>query len=136
MGGHIDVASFTVSEFEQLANAGSLRALAVFDAERHPRLPDTPTALEQGHPVLLGVHYTWYAPAATADPVVNALVSAMHSVVTDPAFVELLESRSLSPAFSAGPELEAALEDRYRGMQKVADDIRQFSRRAARGKNP
>jgi tripartite-type tricarboxylate transporter receptor subunit TctC len=130
MGGHIDVASFTVSEFEQLANAGSLRALAVFDAQRHPKLPGTPTALEQGHDILLGVHYTWYAPAGTPEHVVNTLASALRSVTTAPSFIELLDSRALTPAFSAGKELESALQERYSQMQSVAEAIRQFSRKA------
>ena len=128
MGGHIDIASFTVSEFHQVASAGRLRALAVLDGERHPNLPDTPTALEQGHDIRFSVHYVWYAPSATPDAAVTVLADAMRGIMAKPEFIIQLEQRSLTPDFLSGKALEQALDARYEEIRAIATEVKNAGR--------
>ncbi|MCI0752397.1 Bug family tripartite tricarboxylate transporter substrate binding protein [Teichococcus vastitatis] len=66
---------------------GSLRALAITSAERHPALPDVPTMTESGQPGF--VQLAWFAvfaPAATPEPTLKRLSDAVAAVVQEPDF--------------------------------------------------
>jgi len=83
---------------------GSLRALAITSAERHPALPDVPTMAESGQPGF--VQLAWFAafaPAATPEPVLKRLSDAVAAVVQEPDFRRRAEEqgaviRALEPA--------------------------------------
>ena len=120
LGGNIDVGTFTVSEvIDQLA-AGEIRVLSVFGAERHPDLPDVPTATEEGFPVEIGLHYVWYAPAGTPPERIAVVADALEATISDEAFQEEMLSRSIEPAFLRGEALEEALDERWETIQAIA----------------
>ncbi|WP_241665243.1 Bug family tripartite tricarboxylate transporter substrate binding protein [Teichococcus oryzae] len=83
---------------------GSLRALAITSAERHPALPEVPTMAESGQPGF--VQLAWFAvfaPAATPEPVLKRLSDAVAAVVQEPDFRRRAEEqgaviRALEPA--------------------------------------
>lgn len=83
---------------------GSLRALAITSAERHPALPEVPTMAESGQPGF--VQLAWFAvfaPAATPEPVLKRLSDTVAAVVQEPDFRRRAEEqgaviRALEPA--------------------------------------
>lgn len=120
LGNSIDVGMFTVSEVIEQVRGGALKAITIFSPERHPDLPDVATAVEQGYPLDIGLHYVWYAPKATPDERVEKLADALEKTVADEAFKEEMLQRSIMPSFVRGAALEAALDERWTAIQKIA----------------
>jgi tripartite-type tricarboxylate transporter receptor subunit TctC len=66
--------------------AHSLKGLAIAAAERHPLLPDVPTAAEQGLPQFAASpFYALFAPKGTPAPVVEMLSAALDAALDDAA---------------------------------------------------
>jgi putative tricarboxylic transport membrane protein len=64
--------------------AGTLKALAIAAAARHPLLPDVPSAAEQGLPQFsASPFYALFAPKDTPAPVVAALSAALDQALDD-----------------------------------------------------
>src|SRR3546814_19393737 len=63
--------------------AGTLRALAITSAQRHPKLPNIPTTAEAGMPEFqLEARFSVFGPANMPDDVVKKLATAMEKVIT------------------------------------------------------
>lgn len=78
-----------------LIQSGKLRALAVSTATRLPQLPDVPTLVESGFPMLDAP--TWFglvAPSATPAVVLAKLRSAFAAAIDTPAYAEEMAKRS------------------------------------------
>lgn len=123
LGGSVDVATFVVSEVIDQVRAGNVKPLAVFGPNRHPDLPDTPTAAEDGHPIEIGLHYVWYAPKDIAEDKVATLADAMEATIADAEFQKKMLERSIEPAFMRGAPLEAALDERWATIQELAKSV-------------
>ncbi len=63
LGGQVDVGTRQLSNAQELLKANKIRALAIFDAERNPKVPDVPTMRELGYDVVLNLSRGWMAPA-------------------------------------------------------------------------
>lgn len=120
MGGTIDAGTFAVSESIEAIRSGDVVPIALYNSERHPDLPATPTASELGYDINVSLHYVWYAPAATPDDVVSVLADAMSRTVSAEAFQNGLVERSITPALMTGSELEEALDTRYAEVENLA----------------
>ena len=67
-----------------LVRDGKLRALCVSSNERHPGLPDVPSAAEQGMPDLnLNVWFAVFAPRGVPAPIVAMLSEKLNGVLAD-----------------------------------------------------
>jgi len=78
-----------------LIQSGKLRALAVSTATRLPQLPDVPTLVESGFPMLDAP--TWFgivAPSGTPAAVLAKLRSAFAAAIDTPAYAEEMAKRS------------------------------------------
>jgi tripartite-type tricarboxylate transporter receptor subunit TctC len=65
-------------------HAGGLKGLAIAAAQRHPLLPDVPSAAEQGLPQFsASPFYALFAPKGTPAPVVAALSTALDQALDD-----------------------------------------------------
>ena len=68
---------------------GRLRAIAVAGRERHPMIPDVPTAAEQGYPGFeLDAWVSLFAPAGTPDAVVNKISAALEAGLKKPEIIK------------------------------------------------
>lgn len=67
LGGQVAVGSRQLSNAQELIGSGQLKALAIFDAERNPRLPDVPTMRELGYDVVLNLARGWFGPPGLKD---------------------------------------------------------------------
>jgi len=86
MGGRIDYVCEVITTAKPQVDGGSIRALAIFDKQRSPAMPDLPTAFEQGTKDLEA--YTWYGmffPKGTPDAIINKINAVALEAVKTPA---------------------------------------------------
>ncbi len=97
------------------ADAGKVRLLAVTGAQRDPRLPDVPTAVEAGLKDFVIVSWVGLlAPAATPPAAVARLNAALNEALDAPALRQRLQEMGLSPAGG----------DAARMQRQIGEDIR------------
>ncbi len=89
--------------------SGSVKALAMAAAERHPSMKDVPTAAEAGLPGYeLVAWFALFAPAGTPKPIVDRLVEATEAAVANADFRQKAETAGAYATFM-GPDQLAAL---------------------------
>ncbi len=117
-GQHVDATSFSIDEYVRFRSDG-IRALAYLGAERHPKLPDVPTAVEQGFDIVHGITQYWWMPKDTpperADVLADCLSRAMQ---TDYVRGKLAEM-NVEPVFLTGDSLQRHLTDSTVAMSAV-----------------
>ncbi len=105
LGGQIDGAIADIPAMIPHIKSGKVRALAVTSAARAPLLPDVPTAVEQGLPVLVAVN--WFSvltPAKTPRPVVEKLYGALVKAASSPDVTERLLAVGVESMTNPSPE--------------------------------
>jgi tripartite-type tricarboxylate transporter receptor subunit TctC len=91
-GGRIDYLCEIITTAKPQVDGGTVKALAIFDRQRSPALPNLPTGLEQGVDKLEA--YTWNAiflPKNAPAPVVKKLNEAALAAMKTPSVREKLE---------------------------------------------
>lgn len=86
LGGHVTMTAGGPAAITSHVNAGKLRTIVSWGAERHPNYKDVPTFKEQGYDI---EYYIWaglFAPVATPEPVVKVLRDAVRKAVSDAEF--------------------------------------------------
>jgi tripartite-type tricarboxylate transporter receptor subunit TctC len=82
IGGHTQVIYEEPGDVAQFIEAGQLKPLVVFSAERHPEFPDVPTSAELGIDISgLDNFRSIAAPAGTPDEIMSQLETAAVDVV-------------------------------------------------------
>ncbi len=105
LGGHFDMVPESASSLVPQVESGTLRLLAVFNDERDPKLPDVPTAIEQGFDVT-GNPWTGLAVAqGVPDDVVETLREVLAEVVRDADFLARAEQAGENIVYLDGPAL-------------------------------
>ena len=102
LGGHVDIAmTSSVATIISHAKAGKLNALMVFSEERDGNLPDTPTAIESGYPVVASPFTGIAGPKGLPQPVLDKLRSVFKQVINDPDFLKVMKriGESIYPKF-------------------------------------
>jgi tripartite-type tricarboxylate transporter receptor subunit TctC len=90
LGGHADIIGGLISYVYPNVKSGKLRALAVLDYKRDEKLPDVPTAKEEGVDV---VNLMWrgvLAPKNTPRPVIEKLAHAFKQMTEDKTVVSMI----------------------------------------------
>lgn len=119
VGEHVDVTPFSLPEYMGFEESG-VRAVAYLAAERHPELPEVPTARELGYEVVMPhVHY-WWAPKSTPDAAVEKIADVLEAAMkTDYLRGKLAETKT-EPLFLRGAALEKHLAEREGEFQDIA----------------
>jgi tripartite-type tricarboxylate transporter receptor subunit TctC len=102
VGGRIDFLCQAITAAKPQIDGGTVKALALLDAQRSPALPDVPTALEQGTKGLEA--YTWNAlflPKGAPAAVVARLNSAAVQAIKTPEVRERLTALGAQVASDA-----------------------------------
>lgn len=87
LSGRIGFAINGVQSVLPLIRQGKLRALAVTTGSRYAELPNVPTLVESGFPLLdVPVWFALYAPAATPAPILARLRGALAALTATPAY--------------------------------------------------
>jgi tripartite-type tricarboxylate transporter receptor subunit TctC len=103
---------------------GKLKALALLDRERHPHLPNVPTAVELGHPDL--VMSTWFGlvvPHGTPPDIVARVNAEVVKMLRSPDVVKRLQGMGVDPAKPNTPaEFGAFLKEDLARWKKVVKE--------------
>ncbi len=129
LGGHVDMASNTLSTFSENIKAGKLRALCVVSRTRYPEFPDLPTTLELGEKdVNLSSWQGAFVTGGVPQNVLNVLIPAFEKVFQNPELQKMAEKAQFRPDYM-GPEeyrkfIEACIQ-KVEQMAKEASLIKQ-----------
>ncbi len=96
LGGHVDMLNADFPVLLPLVKANSIKALALFGAERSPLLPEVPTTAELGYPsVVMENWYGVFLPAGTPPVVREKLEKALFAVLEIPSVKEWLADNGM-----------------------------------------
>ncbi|WP_277209145.1 tripartite tricarboxylate transporter substrate binding protein [Isoptericola croceus] len=105
IGDQVDAAVAGSGEVSAAVAEGQVKALAIFHSERHPDLPDTPTAAEEGYDDLeFGGWGGIYAPAGLPDDVRSTLESAIEEAATSDGFVDTITASGALAVYKSSDE--------------------------------
>lgn len=108
LAGRIEVTMFSVSEYRQFSQRG-VRAIAFLGEQRHPKLPGTPTAKEQGVDLVAGITQMWWAPPGTPADRVDRIAGILEAAMKTEFVKSAYEKMSLDPVFIRGEALQQLL---------------------------
>jgi tripartite-type tricarboxylate transporter receptor subunit TctC len=112
LGGEIDFASES-SGWAPMVQAGQLRLLAVFTAERAKRFPDVPTVKELGIDVVIDSPGGLIGPKGMDPAVVAVLADAFRAAAQEPEHLKFLENMDQPLILLDGPAYKAAMAKTY-----------------------
>lgn len=108
MAGHVPMLLENLSQVIEQHKAGRVRVLAVLSEARSPRLPDVPTAVEQGFAdLVVQTSYILLAPAGTPKVVIDRLDHAVRKIVADPEFQAFGDKNGIEINTRSTPEAAA-----------------------------
>jgi tripartite-type tricarboxylate transporter receptor subunit TctC len=93
------------------ADAGSIRVLANWGAERVSSFPDVPTFKELGYPNV--EFYIWaglFAPRKTPPAIIDRLRTEVKAIMADPATTHIFENAGSPPAWLDAPDFNTFIE--------------------------
>jgi tripartite-type tricarboxylate transporter receptor subunit TctC len=106
LGGVVDIYITSPPSAAAHLKNGAVKGLAMAAPERHPMLPDVPTAAEAGVPGLeLVSWYAVYAPAGTPQAIVDRLAGALEKVATNESYRQRITEQGAYPVFMGPQEL-------------------------------
>ena len=106
LGGVVDIYVTSPPSAAGHLKDGTVKGLAMAAPERHPMLPEIPTAAEAGIPGLEIVSwYAVYAPAGTPQPVVDSLAGAMEKIANTEEYKKSILDQGAYPIFMGPQEL-------------------------------
>lgn len=111
LGGQVDAAASGVNEVKQNLADGKLKVLAIFHSERHPELPDVPTAAEQGFDIEIGGWGGIYAPKGLPEDVRSTLESAIAEAVEQDSYQDIITSSGNLVVYRDSAEFTAFAEE-------------------------
>jgi tripartite-type tricarboxylate transporter receptor subunit TctC len=112
LGGEIDFAS-EASGWAPMVQAGQLRLLAVFTAERAKRFPDVPTVKELGIDVVVDSPGGLIGPKGMDPAVVAVLADAFRAAAQEPEHLKFLENMDQPLILLDGPAYKTAMAKTY-----------------------
>ena len=107
-GGHVDATIFSVGEYLQFRSAG-LRALAVFDPQPNPAVPDVPTARQSGIDVVSSNMQYWWAPRGTPPDRIQVLAEALEKAMATVQVREALRKVQMKPTVLSAEQVRDRL---------------------------
>jgi tripartite-type tricarboxylate transporter receptor subunit TctC len=106
LGGVVDIYITSPPSAAAHLKSGGVKGIAMAAPERHPMLPEIPTAAEAGVPGLnLVAWYAVYAPAGTPQGIVDQLAGALDKTANSDNFRQRLMEQGAYAAFMGPKEL-------------------------------
>ena len=122
LGGHVDMASNTLSSLSSQIVAGKFRALSISSKTRHPDFPNIPTTAELGYPFInLMAWWGFYVPAGIPQTAVNVLVPAVEKASKNPEVTQRVTRLGFTAEYKGPEELRKFLEEETKTVRKVAE---------------
>jgi len=111
LGGHVECASFVLSDAAVRHKGGQVRVVGVMAKERSPLLPDAKTAEEQGYKVYFGSSRGWAVPAGTPKEIVEIINGAVKRATENAEVKEKMERAGLALRYMPTEEYTKYWED-------------------------
>jgi tripartite-type tricarboxylate transporter receptor subunit TctC len=101
LGGRVQFMIDGINLAKPQVDAGRVRAIAFLGGtERHPLLPDVPTASEQGMPNLVVRGWQGFVGrAGTPEPILDELQNAIRDAVADPGVQNIFNGQGIIPRY-------------------------------------
>ena len=118
LGNHIHVSVFSAGEYVKYKTLG-IRAIAYMGEERHEKLPDLPTAKEQGVDVVNDVVQYWWFPKGTDPEIVAYMSDVLKKALEDEKLKKFVEDNMMTPEFFSRELLQGRItqvENKLEGM--------------------
>ncbi|MGO1315543.1 MAG: tripartite tricarboxylate transporter substrate-binding protein [Cellulomonadaceae bacterium] len=122
VGSQVDAVVAGAGEVAQANTDGTLRALAVFNDEAHPLMPDVPTAAEAGYDLEIGGWGGTYAPAVLPDDVKTILGDAIEQAATSAEFTEVISNAGSLPVYTSPADFGTFVNDEYTRFAELLAD--------------
>jgi putative tricarboxylic transport membrane protein len=116
LGQQVDVGTRQLSNAQKLLEAGEMKALAIFDAERNPKLPNVPTMRELGYDVVLNLSRGWFAPPNLKAEEVQWYADLFRKLAEVPAWKAYLDKSGVQPRYLGPADWAKFVED---GMTSI-----------------
>ena len=120
LGGHTDIAVFALAGFSKFRQNG-VRGLVILAPERHPDLPNIPTARELGYDVIASVPDWWLAPAGTPKDRIDKFADVLEKLMATQEIQSWLKSRMNDPVFIRGEALKEKMQEQYDHFDRIAE---------------
>jgi tripartite-type tricarboxylate transporter receptor subunit TctC len=116
------VAFASLGQVKPLMDAGKVKVLAVAASRRSALLPQVPTMDEAGVPGFeLSSWYALLVPSKTPSDIVDRLVLATKTAITNPTFVKQMESQGLEIIGSTSAEMLDVMHADTRKWKQIID---------------
>ncbi len=126
LSGQIKALASAPGVLKPQADAGKIRVLANFGAERVPSFPDVPTFRELGFADV--EFYIWgglFVPRATPPEIVTRLREAMREAMADPETRRIFDAAGSPPAYLDQPDFTAFMD---KDSQRLIEAVRKIGR--------
>ncbi len=119
IGDHVQTSIFSIEEYLRYKDGG-LRALAVFSPERHPALPELPSATEQGFEVDSSNMHFWWMPKGTPQSIQDHMAEAIRKGMQSKPMKEFMKTSWTEPVMLSGEGLNHEIQTRESRIEKVS----------------
>ncbi len=120
VGDHIEVSSFSVSEYVGFKSQG-IRAVAFLGEERCDALPEVATALEQGIDVVDYNRHYWWFPKGTPQECSEYIAGVLRKAMQTEHVRERLAELKMEPNFLQGHEFADYIDNQVAAAQTVGE---------------
>lgn len=110
LGNHVDAVTAGAGETATAFADGTLKVLAIFADEEHPRFPGVQTAKEQGYDLTFGAWGGIYGPAGIPDDAKAILEESIKKAAASQTFLDAITPAGILPMYKTGAEWEAFIE--------------------------
>lgn len=107
LGGHVDAVTAGAGETATGFGDGSIKVLAIFSNEPHPKFPGVKTAAEQGFDLEFGAWGGVYGPVGIPDDVKSVLEASIKKAAASQTFLDAITPAGILPAYKSGDEWKA-----------------------------
>jgi len=118
-GGHTTVTHFGAVVYSSY-RTGGITGLAIQAEERHPLLPDLPTARELGYDAVFEIANYWFAPKGTPQYAIDYLADALEKALETDAVKERIRNDFSNPSFLKGQAFAEKLRAAYVKIYPIA----------------
>ena len=107
LGNHVDAVTAGAGETATAFADGTLKVLAIFADEPHPRFEGVKTAAEQGYDLSFGAWGGVYGPAGIPDDVKAILEASIKKAAASQTFLDAVTPAGILPTYKSGDEWKA-----------------------------
>ncbi len=122
LAGRLDCYIGTYGMVKDYIKSGKLKALAVLSKERHPQLPDVPTAAESGYNIDLVKKFYAFMPKGTPEDVKKVFTEYLETAINSPEFAESEKAIYGTPNFLPADKAAEDIKAYYELLDGLAKD--------------